>query len=116
MAGLDPSGRKAVLEMIEGFRRQLGCAVVMVSHSMDDIARSAEKVVVLRDGEIFMSGTPEEVFSLSKELNDMGLEPPFAARMAASLRDGGLDIPENIYTTEALVDALKKLKGGDKLV
>ena len=113
MAGLDPAGRKAVLDMIEGFRKQLGCAVVMVSHSMDDIARSAEKVVVLRDGMIFRSGTPEEIFSLSDELNEMGLEPPFAARMAASLRRGGLKLPDNIYTTEALADALKALKGGE---
>lgn len=113
MAGLDPSGRKSVLDMIEGFRKQLGCAVVMVSHSMDDIARSAEKVVVLRDGMIFRSGTPEEIFSLSDELNEMGLEPPFAARMASSLKRGGLKLPDNIYTTEALADALKALKGGE---
>ena len=116
MAGLDPSGRRAVLEMIEGFRKQLGCAVVMVSHSMDDIARSAEKVVVLRDGEIFRMGTPEEIFSLADELNEMGLEPPFAARMASALRRGGIKLPEGIYTNEALVDALAGFKRGEKHV
>ena len=116
MAGLDPSGRKAVLEMIEGFRKQLGCAVVMVSHSMDDIARSAEKVVVLRSGEIFKMGTPREIFSMADELNEMGLEPPFAARMAVSLRRGGIDLPHGLYTNEALVDALEAWKRGEKHV
>lgn len=116
MAGLDPSGRKAVLGMIDGFRKQLGCAVVMVSHSMDDIARSAEKVVVLRDGRIFRMGSPEEIFSHAEELNEMGLEPPFAARMAASLRRGGVAVPDSIYTNEALIDALVKYKGGAERV
>ncbi len=116
MAGLDPSGRKAVLEIIEGFRRQLGCAVVMVSHSMDDIARSAEKVIVLRDGGIFKMGTPAEIFSLADELNEMGLEPPFAARMAASLRRRGLKLPGSIYTNDALIEALREYKEGARNV
>ncbi|MBO4306366.1 MAG: energy-coupling factor transporter ATPase [Clostridia bacterium] len=112
MAGLDPAGRRAVLEMIDSFRRQLNCAVVMVSHSMDDIARSAEKVVVLKDGEIFKTGTPAEIFELADELNEMGLEPPFAARMASALRARGISLPGCIYTNEALVNALVEFKGG----
>lgn len=112
MAGLDPAGRRAVLEMIDSFRRQLNCAVVMVSHSMDDIARSAEKVVVLKDGEIFKMGTPAEIFELADELNEMGLEPPFAARMASALRARGISLPGCIYTNEALVNALVEFKGG----
>lgn len=110
MAGLDPAGRKAVLEMIERFRERLGCAVVMVSHSMDDIARSAEKVIVLRGGEIFTVGTPAEIFSNAEELNEMGLEPPFSSRMAAELRRRGVELPAGIYTNEALVDALAAYK------
>lgn len=112
MAGLDPSGRRAVLEMIEGFRASLGCAVIMVSHSMDDIARSADKVVVLRDGEIYKCGTPAEIFSHADELNEMGLEPPFAARAASELRKKGLPVPGGVYTNEALADALAAIKGG----
>ena len=100
MAGLDPAGRREVLRMIDGLRSSLGLAVVMVSHSMDDIARSADKVVVLRDGSIYKCGTPEEIFSNADELNEMGLEPPFAARV------------EGIYTNEALADALSDLNGG----
>ena len=112
MAGLDPAGRRAVLEMIDGFRKKLGCAVVMVSHSMDDIAKSADKVVVLRDGKIYKSGTPAEIFSEAIELNEMGLEPPFASRLASELRKRGFRLPEGIYTNEALADALSALKGG----
>jgi energy-coupling factor transport system ATP-binding protein len=106
MAGLDPAGRRSISEMIEGFRKKLGCAVVMVSHSMDDTARSADKVVVLRGGKIFKCGTPSEIFSFAEELNEMGLEPPFAARMAAELRKKGFALPHGIYTNEALAEAL----------
>ena len=116
MAGLDPAGRRTVLEMIDGFRKRLGCAVVMVSHSMDDIAKTAEKVVVLRSGEIYACGTPDEIFSRAEELREMGLEPPFAARMAADLKRKGIALPEGIYTNEALVDALKSIKGGESNV
>ena len=112
MAGLDPAGRREVLRMIDGLRSSLGLAVVMVSHSMDDIARSADKVVVLRDGSIYKCGTPEEIFSNADELNEMGLEPPFAARVASELRRRGLKLPEGIYTNEALADALSDLNGG----
>lgn len=113
MAGLDPAGRKAVLEMIDSFRKKLGCAVVMVSHSMDDIARSADKVIVLKDGAIFASGTPAEIFSRAEELNEMGLEPPFSARLAARLKRRGFLLPDGIYTKEALADALAELKRRD---
>ena len=114
MAGLDPAGRRAVLDMISGFRKQLGCAVVMVSHSMDDIARSADRVYVLRDGAIFKCGTPSEIFNNADELNEMGLEPPFASRMASALRRRGFDIPRGIYTNEALTECLAAYgKGAD---
>ena len=114
MAGLDPAGRRAVLDMISGFRKQLGCAVVMVSHSMDDIARSADRVYVLRDGAIFKCGTPTEIFNNADELNEMGLEPPFASRMASALRRRGFDIPRGIYTNEALTECLAAYgKGAD---
>lgn len=112
MAGLDPAGRRAVLEMISEFRSQLGCAVVMVSHSMDDIARSADRVYVLRDGRIFKCGTPSEIFTDADELNEMGLEPPFASRMASELRRKGFHIPNGIYTNEALTECLASYERG----
>lgn len=110
MAGLDPAGRKAVLSMIEGFRKKLGCAVVMVSHSMEDIAKSADMVYVLRDGALYKKGIPQEIFCDADELHGMGLEPPFAARLASELKHRGLKLPDGIYTNEGLLDALEALK------
>lgn len=112
MAGLDPSGRREVLNLIGVLRESLGCAVVMVSHSMDDIAKAADKVYVLRDGKLYKSGAPEEIFCYAEELNEMGLEPPFAARLASELRRRGLALPDGIYTNEALVSALDAIKKG----
>ncbi len=109
MAGLDPAGRRAVLDMISDFRKKLGCAVVMVSHSMDDIAHAADRVVILRDGEIYANATPAEVFCRAEELNEMGLDAPFAARMAAELRRRGVKIGSDIYTNEALIEAIGAL-------
>lgn len=114
MAGLDPAGRRSVSDMIDGFRKKLGCSVVMVSHSMDDIARCADKVVVLRAGEIFKYGTPSEIFRYADELNEMGLEPPFASRMASELRRKGFALPHGIYTNEALAKALSVYGRGRK--
>ena len=113
MAGLDPAGRRSVLDMIADFRKKLGCAVVMVSHSMDDIARAADRVVILRNGEMYANGTPAEVFCRADELNAMGLDAPFASRMAAELRHRGVPLPAGIYTNEALIDAIGALKRGD---
>ena len=112
MAGLDPAGRKAVLNMIDGFRKKLGCAVVMVSHSMEDIAKSADMVYVLRDGALYKKGMPREIFCDADELHGMGLEPPFAARLASELKRRGLDLPDGIYTNEGLLDALEAIKRG----
>ncbi len=113
MAGLDPAGRRSVLDMISDFRKKLGCAVVMVSHSMDDIARAADRVIILRGGEIYAKGTPSEVFCHAEELNSMGLDAPFAARMAAELRRRGVNISRDIYTNEALIEAIGTLCGRD---
>lgn len=111
MAGLDPGGRRSVLAMIDDFRKKLGCAVVMISHSMDDIAKAADRVIILRGGSIYAQGKPSEVFCKADELKEMGLDAPFASLMASELRRRGLDIGGDIYTNEALVDALRALKG-----
>ena len=111
MAGLDPSGRKAVLSMIERFRQKLNCAIVMVSHSMDDIARAADRVVVLRGGKIYQTGAPSVIFRDIGALNDMGLDAPFAARLAEELRNRGCDLPRGIYTNDALAIALRNRIG-----
>lgn len=100
MAGLDPSGRREVMNTIGKLRAELGCAVIMVSHSMEDIAKASDRIVVLNDGEIHAVGTPNEIFSRSDELIKMGLDAPQTARLVGIFRDKGFKIPDGIYTNE----------------
>ena len=106
MAGLDPSGRKKVLDTIADLRRALNCAVVMISHSMDDVARVAERIIVLEDGRIIDDGTPEEVFKNAKHLREIGLNVPTATIIADSLRERGVNLPEGICTMDKLSDCI----------
>lgn len=108
MAGLDPKGRKEILSMLESLRQSSGCAVIMVSHSMDDVSRHADRILVLNGGKIAFLGTPSEVFSSSDELEKMGLSLPQAAILAARLRKLGVDVPASICTT---LEMLKWLEG-----
>ena len=103
MAGLDPGGRRDVLALIDKLRRELGCAVIMVSHSMDDIARSAERIIVLNKGRIKEIGTPDEIFSRAEELAEIGLDVPKPMQLAALLRKRGIDIPDALYTEERFI-------------
>ena len=103
MAGLDPGGRRDVLALIDKLRRELGCAVIMVSHSMDDIARSAERIIVLNNGRIKEIGTPDEIFSRAEELAEIGLDVPKPMQLAALLRKRGIDVPDALYTEERFI-------------
>ncbi|MDO4493184.1 MAG: energy-coupling factor transporter ATPase [Clostridia bacterium] len=110
MAGLDPRGRRTTLDLLEKLRKDTGCAIIMVSHSMDDVARCAETVAVLDGGALVMTGTPGEVFSHGPELRAMGLSLPQSAQMAEELRARGIALPEGIVTPEALAAALKEVR------
>ena len=114
MAGLDPLGRKAILDTIDNLRASLGCAVLMVSHSMDDMADRAERVAVMNGGRLVMEGKTRDVFAQSELLTSIGLDVPQASRLGMELRKRGIDIPENIYEIEEMELALLKLlsKGG----
>lgn len=105
VAGLDPASREDFLSLIESFHRN-GMTVVMVSHNMNDIARLADRVLVMNKGEIAWLGTPEEVFSHAKELREIGLGIPHSARLANELRDLGFALEEKLYLPETLADAL----------
>lgn len=89
MAGLDPSGRREVMKTIEGLRAELGCSVIMVSHSMEDVARSAERIAVLNNGKVYAVGTPTEIFSRTAELASIGLDTPATAQLVEKLRGMG---------------------------
>ena len=111
-AGLDPMGRNELLSMI-GKLHEEGTTVVMISHSMDDVARVATDILVLDHGKVAMYGKPEEVFSRAEELSALGLDVPQACALSMKLRAAGLDFPI-CYKTEDALEALKNLlKGGN---
>ena len=111
-AGLDPAGRRSLLKNIREYHREKGTTVVMVSHSMDEVAENVDRIVVLANAGVVMSGTPHEVFSRAGELVEVGLNVPQITRVAMALREQGVDIDPAVYTVEQLRAALGELKGG----
>ena len=111
-AGLDPQGRDAILAQIQAYHRAKGAAVVLVSHSMEEIARNVDRIVVLSDGKVYMEGTPKQVFARAHELEQVGLDVPQVTKVAAALKARGLDIDTAVYTVEALEQKLLALRGG----
>ena len=110
-AGLDPQGREEILRNIEDYRKKHNATVMMVSHSMDDVARLTDRLLVMNGSALAMDGTPEEVFARAEELVEMGLNIPQVTRVFLELRAMGLDV-EPVYTIEQAVAALKAIKGG----
>lgn len=111
-AGLDPEGRENLLRCLKSYQQKRKSTVLMVSHSMSEIARFSDRILVMKDARVLMCGTPEEVFSRTEELEAAGLNTPKAARIALALRKRGVELPESIFTMEALVNALAAKKGG----
>ena len=111
-AGLDPQGRDAILAQIQAYHRAKGAAVGLVSHSMEEIARNVDRIVVLSDGKVYMEGTPKQVFARAHELEQVGLDVPQVTKVAAALKARGLDIDTAVYTVEALEQKLLTLRGG----
>lgn len=108
-AGLDPRGRDEILGSIKELKERLGITVILVSHSMEDVARLVERIVVISQGSVVMDGLPAVVFSEPTELEKIGLTAPQAARLAEALKKRGLTIPEGVYTVEAAVAAIAAL-------
>ncbi len=111
-AGLDPEGREDILQNIESYRKAKNATVMMVSHSMNDVARLAGRLLVMSDARLAMDGTPREVFSHAQELLDMGLDIPEVTRVFLRLQQMGLPV-EQVYTLEQAVAELQRIKGGD---
>lgn len=106
MAGLDPAARRDFLELIDRLHRE-GLTVVMVSHSMDDLANCCDRIVVMNEGAVFADGTPAQVFAHANELKSIGLGVPAAQRMALSLVQAGVPLRcDKLYTVESLADEL----------
>ncbi len=111
-AGLDPQGREELLANIRQYHRARGTTVVLVSHSMEEIARNVDRIIVLSDGHVLMSGAPREVFARGEELVAAGLDVPQVTRIAMALRARGLAIDPAVYTVEELREELLALRRG----
>lgn len=111
-AGLDPEGCESILKNISDYRRTTGATVILVSHSMEDIAKIADRLIVFDGGRTVMDACPEKVFSQADKLRSIGLDVPVAADIAARLRELGVSVPECCYTVEQLRNAVLSLKKG----
>lgn len=112
-AGLDPAGRAEILENIQQYRKAKNATVMMVSHSMEDVARLADRLLVMNGSRVAMNGTPAQVFERAQELVDMGLNIPQVTRVFLHLREMGLDVG-NVYTIDQAVAMLRSMQGGKR--
>ena len=111
-AGLDPVGREGILSNIRAYQAAKNATVIMVSHSMEEIASNVSRLIVMNHGKVAMTGTPREVFARAKELISMGLDIPQITQVFLRLRDMGVGVDTSVYTVEQALESLKKLRGG----
>ena len=111
-AGLDPIGRAEILGNIEAYRKSKNATIMMVSHSMEDVARLTDRLLVLNGSRLAMDAAPAEVFIHAEELVEMGLSIPQVTQVFLHLRKMGVDVP-NVYTIAQAVEVLKNRKGGN---
>ena len=112
MAGLDPQGREEIMENILTYHRETGAAIVIVTHSMEEAAKHAHRMIVMNKGSVAMDGTPEEIFSHGPELRAMGLAVPEMTSLADRLKELGVTLPGTVYTVEQMKAALLTLERG----
>lgn len=117
-AGLDPAGREEILAQIKSIHSEGNMTVILVSHSMEDVARLVNRLIVMNDGKVFADGSVDEVFSMGKELRKISLNVPQIQILMDELSARGLDINSNVYTVEAakreLISYFNRIKGGKK--
>jgi len=110
-AGLDPKGRDEILQQIDILHKKTNNTIILVSHSMEDVARLAEKIIVLQDGKVKYTGTPKQVFSYAKELEEIGLAAPQISYLIKGLEEAGMSIRSDIFTVpEAIEEILRRLE------
>jgi energy-coupling factor transport system ATP-binding protein len=110
-AGLDPMGREDILGGVRSYQRQRGNTVIIVSHSMEDMARYADRLVVMEQGQVRMQGGPEQIFARGEELQAIGLDVPQITRLLSLLRASGLEIDGSVFTVDGAIAALLPLLG-----
>ena len=110
-AGLDPVGRAGILSNIKAYRKAKNATIMMVSHSMEDVARLTDRLLVMNGSRLAMDGTPAEIFTHAQELVQMGLNIPQVTQVFLHLKELGLQV-ENVYTISQAVAALRTIRGG----
>ena len=108
-AGLDPKGREEILNAIKRLHQERGITVILVSHSMEDVAKLADRILVMHKGKTAMMGTPKEIFCHTEELEQMGLAAPQVSYVFMKLKEKGFDVPLDVYTVEDAKDKLLEL-------
>ena len=115
-AGLDPRGREIILSLVRTYREQTGSTVILVSHSMEDVAKTADKVLVLNRSRVAMFGTVPEVYSRTDELEEMGLSVPQITKIFRALHDRGFDVSPSVFTVSQGADELIRYFEGRGMV
>ena len=113
-AGLDPKGRDEILDRIDHLHREREITVILVSHSMDDIAAHASRVIVMNKGTIAMDGTPREIFGQGPSLEDWGLGTPSVSQLMQRLREKGIDVRKDVLTLAEAEEEILRWKTGGK--
>ena len=108
-AGLDPKGRDTILQAIREYGKKTGSTVIIVSHSMEDMATYCDDIIVMAHGKVHLSGSRDEVFAHARELCEVGLDVPQITKLALLLRERGVQMPDGVYTVDAALDALRPL-------
>lgn len=110
-AGLDPRGRKEILSGLKEYVKESGTTLILVSHSMEDMAYYCDNVVVMNDGVVYREGSVSEIFSMADDLSSVGLDIPMVSRIASELRKQGIDLYGELYTVDGVRDAILKYIG-----
>ncbi len=110
VAGLDPAGREEILALVKKLQKEVSPTIILVSHNMDDIAVMADRIIALEDGKVVMDGTPKEVFSDRKHVEEIGLDVPFATSLSDEFIARGYNLPKDIISLDELADALSKIR------
>ncbi|MBO7601390.1 MAG: energy-coupling factor transporter ATPase [Lachnospiraceae bacterium] len=110
-AGLDPAGRDEILEILNNIRKERGCSIVLVSHSMEDVADHADRIVVMNKGSIIFDDVPREVFKHARELDEIGLSVPEVTKAMVRLRKEGFDVDTDVINISEAVETISKCFG-----
>lgn len=113
-AGLDPKGRQDVVDIINDYRKATGATVIIISHSMEDMAVITDKLLVLSKGNLIMFDKTENVFKNGDKLREIGLNVPIVTRVFYKLKELGVNVPTDVFTVEKAVEVLKQIKAGDR--